>query len=426
MILPRSWDGLEHRVAAALRRAAGRITLHHIQFRLARIRRAAVGELAGQPAQIGGALATHQLSRLARGDPGLRRRHRLVDHHLGVRGVGLEPVGELFVADLLHERLHFGVAQLGLGLTLELRFADLDRDHRGQAFANVVAGEVRVLVFQQLLVFGVLVHHRRQRAAEALFVGAALVGVDGVGEGVHGFRVAAVPLHRDLDLVAGTFAVEVDDALLDRALGAVDVLDEVDQTAGVVEGAVLNLMWRSRFRRLFLGRLGCVGGIADDLVDDLLVAHPLVGEVDGQPLVEERHFLQPARHRLEVVLGGLEDVGVGPEPDRGARPLGGLTLFERSGYGVVVELRPFVAIAGDVHLEPGRQRVDHRDAHAVQATADVVTAVLTAELAAGVKLGHDDVDGGGAGRVHRDRDAAPVVGDLDAAVVGIRTSTLLA
>lgn len=62
-------------------------------------------------------------------------------------------------------------------------------------------------------------------------MGPTLVRIDGVGEGVHGFGIATVPLHGDLDLVAGTLAIEVDDALLDRVLRAVDVLDEVDQPA---------------------------------------------------------------------------------------------------------------------------------------------------------------------------------------------------
>ena len=118
-------DRLEHRVTTALGRAASRITLHHIEFRLARIGRPTVGQLAGQPPDIGSALAPHQLSRLARRDPGLRRRNRLVDHDFRVGGVRLEPMGELLVAHPLHERLDLGVAELGLRLAFELRFGDL-------------------------------------------------------------------------------------------------------------------------------------------------------------------------------------------------------------------------------------------------------------------------------------------------------------
>ena len=42
--------------------------------------------------------------------------------------IGLEPVRQLFVADLLDERLNFGVAELRLGLALELGLAHLHRD----------------------------------------------------------------------------------------------------------------------------------------------------------------------------------------------------------------------------------------------------------------------------------------------------------
>ena len=133
-------------------------------------------------------------------------------------------------------------------------------------------------------------------------MGAALVGVDGVGEGVHRLRIAGVPLHRDLDLVAGALAFEVDDALLDRVLGAVDVLDKVDQPTGVVEGTVLNLVRRDRFGRLFFGGLGCLGGVADDLVDHFFGGDALVDQINGQPLVEKSHLLEPAGHGLEVVF----------------------------------------------------------------------------------------------------------------------------
>ena len=53
----------------------------------------------------------------------------------------------------------------------------------------------------------------------------------------------------------------------------------------------------------------------------------------------------------------------------------------------------------------------------MQSTRHRVGTVVAAELAAGVQLRHHHVDGGDAGGVHRHRDAATIVGDLDAAVL---------
>ena len=118
----------------------------------------------------------------------------------GVAGVLLEELAEAAVHDLLHEALDRRVAELGLGLALELRVGELDRDHRGEALAHVLAGEVVVLLLEQALAAGDGVQGPGQRRAEARQVRAALVGVDVVGEGEDRLLVGGVPLQRDLDL----------------------------------------------------------------------------------------------------------------------------------------------------------------------------------------------------------------------------------
>src|SRR6185436_13944077 len=105
----------------------------HEDLALLRVRRLAVGELAGEPAAAEQALARAcQLAGLARGDPGVRRRLRLAHDVAALRGVLLQPGAELLVDQPLHEALGLGVAELGLGLPLELRLAELDRDDRGE------------------------------------------------------------------------------------------------------------------------------------------------------------------------------------------------------------------------------------------------------------------------------------------------------
>ena len=60
------------------------------------------------------------------------------------------------------------------------------------------------------------------------------------------------------------------------------------------------------------------------------------------------------------------------------------------GHRVLVGLRPDVAVAADLHLEPGGQRVHHGDADAVQAAGHRVGVAV--ELAAGVQRGEHDLD----------------------------------
>ena len=128
-----------------------------------------------------------------------RRGLRLADDVAALGGVLLEPGAELVVDHALDEALGLGVAELGLGLALELRLAELDRDDRGEALADVVARDPVLALLDQAPLLAPVVDQGGQRGAEALLVGAALVGVDGVGEGVHRLGERGVPLHRDLE-----------------------------------------------------------------------------------------------------------------------------------------------------------------------------------------------------------------------------------
>ena len=121
----------------------------------------------------------------------------------------------------------------------------------------------------------------------------------------------------------------------------------------------------SSFFGFFGSRLGSLGYLGGFVVDDL---GALVGQRDGQALVEEGHFLQTTRNGLEVVAGGLEDLGIGPETDGGAGLLRRVALYELSRLGIGVRLLPPVAVDLDVDVEPGGERVDHRDTDAVQTT----------------------------------------------------------
>ena len=203
-----------------------------------------------------------QVARLAGGLAGAGGLHRLVDDLAGLGRVLLEELAEAAVDGGLHEALDRRVAELGLGLALELGVLDLHRDDRREALAHVLALEVVVLLLQQALLARVGVERARERGAEARQVRAALVRVDVVGEREQRLLVGGVPLHRDLDLADVARVLEVDDLLVDRVARAlrVEVVHEVDDAAVVLEAL------------------------------EALAA--LVVEVDLQALGEERHLAE--------------------------------------------------------------------------------------------------------------------------------------
>src|SRR3954449_6617793 len=161
-------------VAALLGRAAGGVALDDEDLAQGRVLHGAVGELAGQPRVLEGALAPREVARLARGRARLRSRDRLADDLARVGGVLLEELGELLVDDRRDEPLHAGVAELRLRLALELRIGQLRRDHCREALADVLPGEVVVLLLELPLVPRVAVERAGERRAEARQVRAAL------------------------------------------------------------------------------------------------------------------------------------------------------------------------------------------------------------------------------------------------------------
>src|SRR4051812_1412832 len=375
-------------VAALLGRAAGGVALDDEDLAQGRVLNRAVGELARQARVLERALAAGEVARLARGRPRLGGGDGLADDLARVGGVLLEELGELLVDDRGDEALHAGVAELGLGLALELRVGELGRDDRGQPLADILAREVLVPLLQLALLARVAVERARERRAEAREMRAALVRVDVVREREDGLLVGGVPLERHLDRALGALALEEHDLLLNRVLALVEVANEVLDAALVLEL-------------------------------DAIAAAALVGERDLQAAREEGGLAQALLEDREVEVERLEDVGVRQERDRRAGRLRGLALLQVvARRAAVVLLRPGEPVAPDLDLDGLAQSVYDGDPDAVQAAGHLVAAAVT-ELAAGVKDGQDDLDRGPALLLHRrDWDAATVVDDRDG-VVGV-------
>ena len=190
------------------------------------------------------------------------------------RGILFEIRAELVVDDGLDDPLDLGVAELGLGLPLELRVRNLDADDAGEPLADVVAGDALLQILREVVFRRVGVDRAGQRRAEPRQVRAALVRVDVVGERVDRLGVAVVPLQRDLGVDAVLVAAHVDRLLVHRRLVLVQVRDERDDAAFVVELVAL--------------------------------AVALVVERDEDAAVQERQLAQPLREDVEAEDRRLE------------------------------------------------------------------------------------------------------------------------
>src|SRR5207237_697873 len=143
---------------------------------------------------------------------------------------------------------------------------------------------------------------------------------------------------------------------------------------------------------------------------------------DLQAAGQEGRLAQALLKGVELEVERLEDVGIGEERDRVAGVLALVqlpALLELAGgHAPRVLLGEYVRVAVDLDVEAFGQRVDYRDADAVQAAGDLVTATV-AELATGVQDGEDDFDRRFFLLLHdRDGDAASVV-DHRHGVVGV-------
>ena len=124
-------DGLEFAVAPLLGAAARGVSLDDVYLAVGGVAVGAVGELAGQREAAHDRLAAHEVLRLLRGLAGLARAQRALDYRLEYLGAFVERVFEAFVDERVDDALDVVVAELGLGLTLELRLHDLDGDDGG-------------------------------------------------------------------------------------------------------------------------------------------------------------------------------------------------------------------------------------------------------------------------------------------------------
>ena len=362
-------DRLRPPIAALLRRPACGVSLDDVELALLGVALLAVSQLARQRRRVERTLAADRLARLSRRNARARRIGHLRHHPLRDPGIALPILGQLAPDEVLDDALRLGVDQLALEIAFELRAGDLHRDDGGKAFADVLARGRLLDLLPGAVLLAVLHHRAGERALEADQVRAAVDGVDVVGEREHLLVEAVVPLQRHVHL------------------GAVDVPAHRD---GRVEQ-----------HRLVLVQELHVGDDSAVVLEVVALVRPLVAHQDAQARVEERELAHPVREHVEVEVGGLEHGGVGLEGDPGPAKRGAADrLHLPGGNARLVPLLEDLAFPIDLDLQPLAERVDAGDADAVEATGDLVR--IAVELAAGVELGHHDVE-----RVHRLRRVRP-------------------
>jgi len=321
-----------------------------------RVLHGAVGELSGKGRALQEAFAPRQLAGVAGGHPRLRGPQDLAHDGLRLARVFLQPFRELGVDGGFHEAPYLGVAEFRLGLALELGLLQLHADDGRQAFAHVLPYQVVLLLLEKTLLARVVVHHPGECGLQPGEVCPSLVGIDVVGEGVDVLDVALVVLHGDLHLGFFLFRFHEDDLVVQRVLGGVDVLDEVDDPAVVAE--------RDLFRRVF----------------------SLVLYLYPEAAVKERHLPHPLRDGVEVDLRALENLRVRGETDDRSGPVcfpDDLEFGHRDAP--LIPLLVYLAVPAHLEDEPLGQRVHHGDADTVEPPGDPVH--LAAELSAGVQGG---------------------------------------
>ena len=364
-LAPHGEDSLESAVSALDRGARSGVALDDVYLAEGRVALVAVLKLVRHLAGLKSGLAADGFLGLAGCLAGTVCHHGLFKYRLCGRWVLLKIGRELVVDYAVDQSPDIRVAELLLGLTLELRLRKLDGDDRGDALADVLAGDLIVALYG-ICLHAVGVYDTGERGFEAGLMHTALRSMDVVCKGDEILGIAVVILQGDLGYRVALGAAEVYDLLVQRIFMAVEVIYKLADAALIAH-------------RVALAVLGA-----------------LIGYLDMHAAVQECLLAQSGVQRLIVIYGCIKKFGVGLEGDDGAVLIGiadylHLLRYPAAGKLHLIDFALFV----NLNLEPLGQGVDDGSANAVQAAGYLIASA--AELAAGVQHGIDDLERGSAG-----------------------------
>ena len=394
-LAPQRQDCLDVGITPLLGRAASRVTLDDEDFGLGGVILVAVCQFARHTVAFQRTLAAHQVAGLFGCGTGAGCLGHLFKHSLGNSRVFFQKFAELVVHNVGNQRLDVGVAQLGFGLALKLRFLQLDGNNGDHAFAHIAALPVFILLLQVALGTAKFVKHAGQRGFQAFLVGAALRGVHVVGKRKDQLVVAVAVLQSNFGHSAVGFAFHIDDLRVQRGQVALfmQILHKAAHAALIAHGFL------RRYTVVFLNAFGA-----------------LIRQGNAHTGVQEAFFPQALEQDLIIVFGGFgEHFRVWLKSNGGTRRCRHTDLFQVSiRFSTLETLLVLGAVTAHMHNQPFAQRVYNAGADAVQTASHFVAGILAAKLAAGMQHGIHDRDSRDAQfglDIHRD--TAAVITDFN-------------
>ena len=314
-------------ITALLGGTTGGVSLNEEYLTVLRVFIRAVSKFSGESATGHGVLALYTLTCFTGSNTGGGGKDDLVTDELCFLGVLLEVVAQCLTDSLLDGTCHLAVAELRLGLSLELGLSDLDTDDGGESFTEVLTGNLYLCLLNLLGYLGISISIRFQRAGEchakSCKVGTSLNGVDIIDVGVDVLAVVGVIHYGNLDGNALFLGLQVDDIIEEVGAVTVDVAHELLES--------------------FLGMedLG--------LAEVALLVGTQVGERDGDACVEVGELTHTACDNVVFVFRSSEDGPVGPELLTGTCLVGiAHNLYVIQGLSLLVLLLVDVSVAEDL------------------------------------------------------------------------------
>ena len=352
---PERQNRLRAGIPSGVRASAGGVPFDQVEFADGQVVVSAIAELFRQAPGGRGFFRPHHFPRFLGGFAGLGSAFAFLADAFGNRGVLFKELGKPLGHDRRHDAFHVRVGQLDLGLAFKQRIGNPHRDHRGQAFAEILTRGRHIL--KEIVLFRVVVDRPRDRSAKTGKMRAAFAVVDVVRKGPHVFREAVVMLerhvHEDHAILAVALAFEIDYVGIIRRGSAVEVFDEFDQ-------AVL-------------------------IMKLIRLSGPLIFDANPHARRQEGQLLEPSVQNVIAEFRIGENHGVRLEGQFGALLIGAAQLLERVGQNALGKRhRPDMPIPADLGFEPFANRVDGGNPHAMQPAGAGFVAAFTTKFSAGV------------------------------------------